>query len=229
MFRWWTAVRNAGAVRVEATVVIKRPATYYAGFSRGKQPVEDPYAVLGVKKTASDAEIKLAYLKLAKSLHPDVNPGDAKSAVRFIRTVQAYQLLSNPVSRSHYDEQCATAPQRVSFVDMHKPPRDPHRQQRPHFSAAHNKPRPKIPHSVFVCIALSVLFMGGMYNQAKNNIIANARKARSLQQGLRPPMSRVDESLSEEEREEKGWTLTDQEMLVVESQEMQADETIRCN
>lgn len=44
--------------------------------------IDDPYKVLGVAKDASQAEIKTAYRKLAKTLHPDLHPGD-KAKVRF--------------------------------------------------------------------------------------------------------------------------------------------------
>ena len=46
---------------------------------------EDYYALLGVKKTAGDAELKSAYRKLAKQYHPDVNPGDAEPSANSSR------------------------------------------------------------------------------------------------------------------------------------------------
>lgn len=64
---------------------------------------KNPYTLLGVSKTATDKEIKSAYRKLAKTLHPDVNPGDAKSEERFKEVTAAYNLLSNPELRKSYD------------------------------------------------------------------------------------------------------------------------------
>lgn len=63
----------------------------------------DPYEVLGIAKTASQDEIRKAYRKLAKELHPDLNPGDLKAAERFKETASAYDLLSNPEKRKRYD------------------------------------------------------------------------------------------------------------------------------
>ncbi|HAL84814.1 MAG TPA: molecular chaperone DnaJ, partial [Rhodobiaceae bacterium] len=51
---------------------------------------EDYYALLGVKKTAGDAELKSAYRKLAKQYHPDVNPGDATAELKFKNVSEAY-------------------------------------------------------------------------------------------------------------------------------------------
>jgi DnaJ-class molecular chaperone len=64
----------------------------------------DYYATLGVKKDASDDEIKRAYRKLARKYHPDVNPGDAKAEARFKDINEANAVLSNPDSRRKYDE-----------------------------------------------------------------------------------------------------------------------------
>jgi len=63
----------------------------------------NPYDLLGVSKTASDAEIKKAYHKLARSLHPDVNP-DKKAAEKFKAVSAAYELLSDKEKRQRFDE-----------------------------------------------------------------------------------------------------------------------------
>lgn len=64
---------------------------------------DDPYAVLGISKTASDDEIKKAHRRLAKQLHPDLKPGDVASAERFKRVNAAYEFLSDPERRKRYD------------------------------------------------------------------------------------------------------------------------------
>lgn len=65
--------------------------------------MRDPYSVLGVSKSASDSEIKSAYRKLAKQLHPDVNPGDTAVEQRFKEVSAAYNLLSDKEKRAKYD------------------------------------------------------------------------------------------------------------------------------
>ena len=63
----------------------------------------DPYQTLGVPKTASASEIKSAYRKLAKKLHPDVNPGRKDIEQKFKEITAAYDLLSDPTKRARFD------------------------------------------------------------------------------------------------------------------------------
>src|SRR3546814_13975133 len=63
----------------------------------------DPYSTLGVAKTASDAEIKSAYRKLAKELHPDKNKDNPKASEKFSDVTKAYDLLSDKTKRAQYD------------------------------------------------------------------------------------------------------------------------------
>ena len=65
---------------------------------------KDFYEVLGVSKTASEAEIKKAYRKLAKKYHPDSNPNDAVAAERFKEINEAYDVLSDPEKKKLYDQ-----------------------------------------------------------------------------------------------------------------------------
>jgi DnaJ-class molecular chaperone len=64
---------------------------------------EDPYAVLGVAKTASAGDITKAYRKLAKKLHPDLNPGDKSAEERFKRITAAYDIIGDEDKRGRYD------------------------------------------------------------------------------------------------------------------------------
>jgi molecular chaperone DnaJ len=58
--------------------------------------IDDPYAVLGVSRDASDDEIKKAYRRLAKKYHPDVNPGDEYAAQQMQKINAAYEQIKNP-------------------------------------------------------------------------------------------------------------------------------------
>src|SRR6185436_12051059 len=64
--------------------------------------IGDYYETLGVERTASDADIKKAYRRLAQRWHPDINQ-DPAAAGRFKEINEAYQVLSDPERRQRYD------------------------------------------------------------------------------------------------------------------------------
>ena len=88
----------------------------------------DPYAALGLTKSATDAEIKKAYRKIAKTDHPDLNP-DAAAAERFKAASAAYDLLRDPERRRRFD---------AGEIDEQGQERAQHRTYREHAEAAGN-------------------------------------------------------------------------------------------
>lgn len=64
---------------------------------------QDYYKVLGIAKDATEKDIKSAYRKLARKLHPDVNPGDKSAEQKFKDVNEAYEVLSDPEKRKKYD------------------------------------------------------------------------------------------------------------------------------
>jgi DnaJ-class molecular chaperone len=63
----------------------------------------DYYEVLGVKRQASEDEIKKAYRKLARQFHPDRNPGDKQAEAKFKEVQEAYDVLTDKTKRAQYD------------------------------------------------------------------------------------------------------------------------------
>ena len=182
-------------------------------YSRRHSPSDDPYLILGVSPGASASEIRAAYLKLAKSAHPDLNPGDAKSAVRFARIAQAYQLLASPSQRRAHDanegqfvDVGGHAGEEGEYEDEEEEAQRRARRRREewttraHFGAGHHarhrsRPhaattgqgeRPPIPYAVYFCLAISTMFVWGAYSQAKNNIIRNRIANHRRQAGVMP-------------------------------------------
>jgi DnaJ-class molecular chaperone len=78
---------NAGGLTLYITIIMAR----------------DYYDILGLKKSASEEEIKKAYRKLAREFHPDRNPGDKKAEAKFKEVQEAYDILSDSTKRSQYD------------------------------------------------------------------------------------------------------------------------------
>src|SRR5215831_3561626 len=64
---------------------------------------KDYYKVLGVDRKASEDEIRKAYRKLAKQYHPDYNPNNKQAEEHFKEINEAYEVLSDPKKRAHYD------------------------------------------------------------------------------------------------------------------------------
>jgi len=78
---------------------------------------KDYYKILEVEKDASEEEIKLAYRRLAKKYHPDLNKTDPKAKEKFIKLHEAYDTLSDPQRREIYD-QAGYNPKNIDLSDL---------------------------------------------------------------------------------------------------------------
>lgn len=82
----------------------------------------DPYQILGVKRDATQSEIQSAFRKLAKKLHPDLNPGDKSAEERFKQASAAYELLGDEEKRGRFDRG------EIDMTGAEKAPRNFYRQ-----------------------------------------------------------------------------------------------------
>ena len=69
----------------------------------------DLYVVLGLRRGATEPEIKRAYRRLARRFHPDINPGDRMAETRFKQILEAYETLTDPECRSRHDSGAGSA------------------------------------------------------------------------------------------------------------------------
>src|SRR5437588_6573387 len=100
--------RHAGPATARCTRCRRPPHSMPVGPARASKNREvlrmrDPYDVLGVSKNASATEIKGAYRKLAKKLHPDANKHDPKAASRFAELNAAYEIVGDADKRKAFD------------------------------------------------------------------------------------------------------------------------------
>jgi DnaJ-class molecular chaperone len=91
----------------------------------------DPYETLGVKKDASQDAIQKAYRRLAKKLHPDLNPGNKQAEEQFKAVSAAYDLLSDPQKRARFDRgeidaSGAERPRQTYYRDFADAPSNPY-------------------------------------------------------------------------------------------------------
>ena len=88
-------------------------------------PARDPYYVLGIDETATDAEVRAAYRRAARSNHPDMNPHDPLAGERMRIVQQAYEILGDPARRAAYRRpgSSGTAPRNARAAVVQHPER----------------------------------------------------------------------------------------------------------
>ncbi len=93
---------------------------------------DDPYADLGLKKSATADEIKKAFKKIARTSHPDLNPDDPEAEAKFKAASAAYDLLKDPETRARFDRgeidaSGAERPERKFYREYAEAPENPYR------------------------------------------------------------------------------------------------------
>ena len=100
------------------------------------------YLILGVTRDATTEEIRAAYLRLARSSHPDLNPGDAEAALKFKSIQLAYETLTNATAREQYDKGHVKPNATVVYATANRGRTGPVATEHP---TSH--PKPKHPHT----------------------------------------------------------------------------------
>lgn len=85
----------------------------------------DPYATLGVSKTATQSEIKKAFRSLAKKLHPDLNPGNKETEKRFKEVSHAFDLIGTEEARAKFDRGETAEQEQANYEEFFKQRRGP--------------------------------------------------------------------------------------------------------
>src|SRR6476660_9698919 len=106
------SIRSRPRSRRSAVATSRRPISRRSSSARDRTTpavaagldYKDYYAVLGVPKTASQADIKKAFRKLARQHHPDAKPGDSAAERKFKEVNEANEVLSDPAKRQQYDQ-----------------------------------------------------------------------------------------------------------------------------
>ncbi|KAG0368216.1 hypothetical protein BC939DRAFT_466308 [Gamsiella multidivaricata] len=97
-----SALKGHGSAIGSAPSILSQQRSFHASAPTSASQ-QDPYTLLGVKKTASQSEIKKAYYQLAKQYHPDTNK-DPAAREKFVQIQEAYEILSDEQKKAQYDE-----------------------------------------------------------------------------------------------------------------------------
>ncbi|MFY0599623.1 MAG: J domain-containing protein [Cyclobacteriaceae bacterium] len=148
--------------------------------------MQDYYSLLEISESASDAEIKRAFKRLALLYHPDKHAGDEQMEEKFKEINEAYQTLSNPYEKARYDIKLSYGRYtNTTFQEpTYTPPQEPIRRNRPSYS------EPKIDWKenwratlyafgftfIVASIVMSVFFIRDFYNERKHEQLLSSRK-----------------------------------------------------
>eukprot|EP00123_Amoebidium_parasiticum_P014209 comp22396_c0_seq1/m.33425 comp22396_c0_seq1/g.33425 ORF comp22396_c0_seq1/g.33425 comp22396_c0_seq1/m.33425 type:complete len:439 (-) comp22396_c0_seq1:61-1377(-) len=109
---------RAVAASVLACVSCLGHRQFHSSYQRN-QSKRDYYEMLGLKKDASQADIKKAYYQLAKQYHPDKNKGDKEAEKKFAEISEAYEVLGSEESRKRYDQEGQMGAEFKNFRGQH--------------------------------------------------------------------------------------------------------------
>lgn len=122
----------------------------------------DHYMILGLARGATDAEIKSAWRRAARMLHPDMNPGDPQAAERFHRARLAYEVLSDASRRADYDFQ-KQAPTAEPSHDARRSPSSRQPRRRPQAAPPSSLYDPRVDAASETVAALALTVLGAPF------------------------------------------------------------------